>query len=329
MGIKGDGFKFYGARLGRTAAKKAVGCALLNTRSKGLKAFENLLRSLEYAEFDPVVGVRVPRIRMQNFYQVHESGLDIKDVQELESALMSWDRRSKGKLRHPNMVLLSLRYHSFDELESLSFALIARHEGLLKRLKIISKIDYFLLRQGTEIPLLDACSGELSLICSLGFIAANIERESVIVVDEPENSLHPTWQKDYLSKLFDLFHQYQPTIVISTHSPIIVSGGSVDKNGIKVYEVKGGAFEEFNYTNLNLEEMYEKLFDLVTPKNHYLSTRAVELLNGVNEGRIAASEATKELGELKSKSYDDTQIEVIDGVMELASKVERVRNGND
>lgn len=324
-GIRGAGFSFFGARLGRVAAKKAIATALENTKVRGQTAFESLLRSLEYAKFDPIVGVRIPRICMENFHRVAESGLEPDEVHELEAALLSWKKRLKGRLRHPDMVSLSLRYHSFDELESLSFASIARHEGRLKRLKVISKIDYFLLRRGTEIPLLDACSGELSLICPFGFIAANIRRESVIVVDEPENSLHPTWQKDYLTRLFDMFYQYEPTIVIATHSPIVVSAGSVEKNGINVYEVKNGMYEEFQHANLNLEEMYERLFGLVTPKNHYLSEEVVRLLNELNAGDLKLEDVRRQLGDFEKKSYDEKQKHILDSVEKMAVKIENER----
>lgn len=321
--IRRSKFSFFGARLGRMAAKKAVTAALVKTKTKGLRAFESLLSTLEYTKFDPVLGIRIPKINMENLRRLEESGLPYEEIGELEAALHSWSRRLKE--RRGEMVRLSMRYHNFDELNSLSFATIAKHESRLKRMKIISGIDYFLLREGEEIHLLNACSGELSIICSLGFIASNIGRNSVIIVDEPENSLHPTWQKDYLKMLFDLFHHYRPTIVISTHSPIVISGAGVEKEGVIVYEIKNGGIERFDHVNLNLEEMYEKLFDLVTPKNHYLSRRAVKLLDEVNEGSLDAEGAKKVLAELRGKSYDDQQIAVIDGIAKLAEKVERKR----
>ncbi|WP_245337554.1 AAA family ATPase [Shinella sp. HZN7] len=54
---------------------------------------------------------------------------------------------------------------------------------------------------GEVIELLNASSGELALISSLVFLISSIGQEPVILIDEPENSLHPRWQREYLEKI--------------------------------------------------------------------------------------------------------------------------------
>ncbi len=325
-GIRRKQFKFFGARQGRSATKRAISKALIRSKESDLRPFEGLLNALQYAKFDPVVGVRIPRIDFEELRKIEDSNLHPAEIRELDAALRSWKSRTSENRR--KAVLLSLRYHSFDELESLSFATIARHEGLLKRMKLISGIEYFLMRKGDEIPLLDACSGELSIVSTLAFIGSNITPRTVILIDEPENSLHPTWQKDYLKRLLDLLYRFEPTIVIATHSPIVVSGGSVEESNLTVFELKDREYTKFDHTNLNLEEMYERLFDLVTPKNHYLSRQAVALLNRLDDGVLELKEVKETLEKFKKKSYEGRQQEVLQSIKKLAEIVEERSGAN-
>lgn len=43
----------------------------------------------------------------------------------------------------------------------------------------------------------------------------------VVLIDEPENHLHPSLQRDFLGKLVDTFPRVQ--FIVATHSPFIVS----------------------------------------------------------------------------------------------------------
>lgn len=81
--------------------------------------------------------------------------------------------------------------------------------------------------------------------------------------------------------------------------------------------------EEHSDANLNLEEMYERLFGLVTPKNHYLSERIVELLNQLNARSIDLASVLDELKQLEIKSYDDTQKSVLTSIEEVAIQIDQ------
>ncbi|WP_368186501.1 AAA family ATPase [Aestuariibius sp. HNIBRBA575] len=53
---------------------------------------------------------------------------------------------------------------------------------------------------GVEIDMEHASFGQLALISSMLFLATNVGRDPLIIIDEPENSLHPSWQWDYVEK---------------------------------------------------------------------------------------------------------------------------------
>lgn len=75
-----------------------------------------------------------------------------------------------------------------------------------------------------EFPIDSASGGLMSLIQTAWQIFLFIKahgREAVVLIDEPENHLHPSLQRDFLSNLVRTFDQTQ--FVIATHSPFIIS----------------------------------------------------------------------------------------------------------
>ena len=99
----------------------------------------------------------------------------------------------------------------------------------MKKLGILKGITLYLEKDGQEISLQNASSGELLLLSTLTFISSYIKRNSIILIDEPENSLHPKWQKDYISLLLKVLTDYFKddfkffNIACATHSPFILS----------------------------------------------------------------------------------------------------------
>lgn len=75
---------------------------------------------------------------------------------------------------------------------------------------------------GQDIPLAELSSGEqheLVLIYELLFI---VEEESIILIDEPELSLHVTWQKNFIADIQKIQELKKLRVVIATHSPQII-----------------------------------------------------------------------------------------------------------
>ena len=53
---------------------------------------------------------------------------------------------------------------------------------------------------------------------------SDIQNESLILIDEPENSSHPDWQMNYIGWLKEIFRDYSNChFIIATHSPLILA----------------------------------------------------------------------------------------------------------
>lgn len=71
----------------------------------------------------------------------------------------------------------------------------------------------------------DLSSGQWSWIAGFAGLCAEITQGSLILVDEPENSLHPIWQQTYVPTLNKILREFKGAqAVIVTHSPLIASG---------------------------------------------------------------------------------------------------------
>lgn len=66
-------------------------------------------------------------------------------------------------------------------------------------------------------------SGERQLIVLLTYIAFPPPRSSVMIIDEPELSLHPKWQEAFMASVMSVASK-RLQLVIATHSPAVVGG---------------------------------------------------------------------------------------------------------
>jgi predicted ATP-dependent endonuclease of OLD family len=66
-------------------------------------------------------------------------------------------------------------------------------------------------------------SGELQILILFTILKFNdtINNSKIIIIDEPELSLHPKWQEDFM-KALEILTPADTQIIIATHSPLIV-----------------------------------------------------------------------------------------------------------
>jgi len=77
--------------------------------------------------------------------------------------------------------------------------------------------------KGETHGLSDLSSGEKQLVLLMIEITRRIVPGSIILVDEPEISLHSTWQRGLMAALDKIIEQYDAQIILATHSPEITA----------------------------------------------------------------------------------------------------------
>ncbi|PHO13764.1 ABC transporter ATP-binding protein, partial [Malaciobacter marinus] len=89
-----------------------------------------------------------------------------------------------------------------------------------------NSINFKIDEENTITPY-DLSSGEKQMLSILLRVLLTENKFCILMMDEPEMSLHVEWQNSMISNLRDLNSNMQ--IIISTHSPAIVTKGWKDK----------------------------------------------------------------------------------------------------
>lgn len=76
--------------------------------------------------------------------------------------------------------------------------------------------------KGLELPLESLSSGEQHEMVLLSELLFKVPYGTLVLIDEPELSLHVKWQREFLPELISIAHQVGFVAIIATHSPFIV-----------------------------------------------------------------------------------------------------------
>jgi hypothetical protein len=144
-------------------------------------------------------------------------------------------------LRLPGKIELRL---DLDDEELLSFSPeIVNPEALLLLVEagLLDATDsYVLTAADQKFSLSDFSSGQWHMFSSLFLTALAAEDDSLILVDEPENSLHPLWQLDFLPQLKKVLAGVRGVhTIVATHSALVAS--SLPTSVAEVIKVKRNA----------------------------------------------------------------------------------------
>ncbi|MFS4439624.1 AAA family ATPase [Paracoccaceae bacterium GXU_MW_L88] len=177
------------------------------------------------------------------------------------------------------------------------------------------------------INILDASSGEISIVAGMLGVASNIEDNSLILIDEPEISLHPEWQEQYVELLRSTFSPFSGChFVIATHSPIILSDiGSEGSHVVSLSENEISKQKAEVYAGASVDQLLVTAFGVVGNENLFLKQEAIKTLNHLVRGSTSDDSLLERLKFLESARVaigDDTELaKLIDDLLEAASDV--------
>jgi len=82
---------------------------------------------------------------------------------------------------------------------------------------------YFETKTGNRLKLNQLSSGEQHQVVLLFELIFKAGKNTFVLIDEPEISLHIAWQKEFLSDLNEIISLHNYNVVIATHSPQIIN----------------------------------------------------------------------------------------------------------
>jgi len=186
------------------------------------------------------------------------------------------------------------------------------HLTVLLRCDLISLHRIFLYREKEgKIMLEHASSGEQCLMVSTLGIASSLQNNSLVLIDEPEISLHPEWQEVYIELLMEVFkHKSGCHFIIATHSPQIIS--NLNRNNCFITKLEDGSCYSSNlFINKSADFQLAKLMEAPGNDNEYLKRIAINLLSKISNNQeldFEDIESYRLLTHLKSKLDKDDNI---------------------
>jgi predicted ATPase len=224
------------------------------------------------------------------FKTIREDSFRIKRI---VSAINVIAAELKIKQRYRSQIAINLLDERFG-LETLSW-----FDDLLKLDLIESPSISFKKMTGqataSEIGVDKFSSGEFNLFASLIGLRSLVKTNSLVLIDEPEISLHPNWQMKYIHFLKEIFSDL-PSVhfVVATHSHFLVSdlknesseiiklGRSGEK--LKYYSIKGDTYGQ------SAENILYNIFGLRSSRNYYFEVEIRELLTLISNHNAVANE---------------------------------------
>lgn len=185
-------------------------------------------------------------------------------------------------------------------------------EGLkvLTSLDLLSYPTLKVYKSNDEYTFDQSSSGESSLLCQMVGIMSDIELNSLVLIDEPENSAHPNWQISYIGWLKKIFMQYPNChFVISTHSHFMLTDLEPESSDIVALEKKDGIVrdvsEGVNTFNWSVDDILYRVFHVRNTRNYVLESKVLDLYRMVS-GRSNEKHKLKELiGELSQYQMNE------------------------
>lgn len=211
-----------------------------------------------------------------------------------------------------------LEFNIFENLELLEEWRLLEH---LRRLDLIE--NYTLtFRKSRDLFIDDSnlSSGEFNYFSNVVSLAASIDEDSLVLIDEPETSFHPTWQMNYINHLKEMLSEYNSShFIVTTHSHFIVS--DLENKSSEVVKISG-QIPNINVEPLSLptfgwstDKVLLSVFDLASTRNFFFNQLVDGLLKEISTKEFDRKSVKEKLVKLEKfdveNLHDDDPMKIL------------------
>jgi predicted ATPase len=270
----------------------------------GLKSNTNAVFLSTIGKYITILVLTLIKYGKKNFLKevLEEMELDLK----FESGATLWDKRTPVKRRteekeQKNAEETIERYRKRgEEWSEITDADAAILEPCINRdLKFLARFSSSRNRK-EYVPPENLSSGYLMKLKMLLSIAKEAEENSLILIDEPEISLHVKWQAE-LPKLFRkaIINLKNCVIIVATHSPVIISNSTLEDDLIYVIPDEK-TIESYNVDS-NIETLLFNKFGYLPLSSHVVPNMCADIIYRVTRNLSSAQQCEDEILEIKKK----------------------------
>jgi len=177
---------------------------------------------------------------------------------------------------------------------SISFDKLDREENI-----------YFKNSFGNSVKIESLSTGEKEILNKAFFFFVNETKDSVILIDEPEISLHPTWQSHILKVYKNLANEFNNQVIIATHSAQLIA--STPKKSLIILIKEDGKIKANNY-NAYGKDINSILVDIMGVENLRdieVEKQIKKVKNMIFEDNYKSEEFKKEFEKLEDMLEND------------------------
>lgn len=178
----------------------------------------------------------------------------------------------------------------------------------LKQYDLVQAASVVFYKKGTQIASEEMSSGEFAMLSMvLSISTASSDSHTLILIDEPELSLHPNWQMTIIDNLDRALKDQVCHLLIATHSHMLVSDLPMNRSSVSQWEKDDDGNLIANRIGENTygwsaEEVLLKVFKTATDRNRYFGERIAKLLEQMGNDTISKEAVADELNELQEIS---------------------------
>lgn len=155
-------------------------------------------------------------------------GISLSEEEEEEIAIPKEADEVTLAILSVNVQDMKLKLDSFNNFYtklSLFSEIINKRRFSYKQMSIDDDEGFqFRTENGEEFLTSDLSSGEQHEVILIYELLFKVPENSLVLIDEPEISLHVAWQKKFLDDLKEIIAIRKFDVMISTHSPSIING---------------------------------------------------------------------------------------------------------
>lgn len=290
-----------------------------------------LLEILQYLGYSSDLKINI-KFKTIDLDKLIERRMNKKLVSNRVKKIDEFNKIEEVRELYNNKELVSIIIDLADTDNTLQILEKVKQIQVLEEIGAIKSIEIFLNKGLIEVPYEYCSSGEKQLLFTFMKIGTAVEENSIVLIDEPESSLHPSWQNKYIKDIEEIFLKLNIKIhfIISSHSAYMVS--SLKEKNASLVTVKSfvnnerlhRVFEEIPYSTFawSIESILYEVFEMRTARNFYVEQDLSILIEYLNGSLKDMNLLTKSLEKLRPIVLNEN-----DPLVDLIQKVEKSLEG--
>lgn len=172
-----------------------------------------------------------------------------------------------------------------------------------------------------EFSAMELSSGEFHMFSTILAIGFGLEDKAVLLIDEPENNLHPQWQRDLMAAVFDVCAGAMKTeghLIVCTHSPLIVGAAP---EGSSIVDMSSSEPQtRVAFFGASSDELLLSQFGVGSSRNKVVVDTVQRAVSLIERGDFENAEFRRMMPELRSirdaLTPSDPMVDVIDALLD-------------